>query len=241
METRCSGLSVTVLLFVLAGGAVAAETLDSLDPGVRILQGLNRTRHGLGCDSVSIDPLLSQAALAHARNLAARGSISHIDGRGGKVRDRVQALGVTTAAVGEVIGAGADVEEIVAAWEVSESHRRVITYRPWTHTGIGCVRSGEDWVAVAVFSAERARDLRLDSEGRLLRGEFLASDVGKPVLLVDARSHDPEYWNPLTRCFSFTFDRAWLGDSYLRLGYYTERGSLVITDVLHSLSRFPGL
>ena len=187
------------------------------------------------------DDLLTRVAAAYSLELLGRGVIDHRDSSGGSVRERARSLGYTTATLGEVLGAGSDLEAIAGAWLASEQHVRILLHEAWNHVGLGIAESGETKVVVAVFSAVVVEDLRVLAAGTVLAGSIVDDRARMPVLLVDTRSISPIAWEPESGSFRFPFDRRWISDSYIRVGYIDGGGGLVVTDVLHPQSDVPGL
>ncbi len=177
-----------------------------------------------------------QAAQAYAGLLAGLGRISHTGPDGSDALTRYLRAGGTSARVGEIIGAGPDLEAVQKAWMSSPDHRASILKGLWTHAGWGSARSGSAVVWVVLFVQARTAGLGV-REGaggeRVISGRFLPGDAAGALLLCGAARLQPLRWDPADR--SFTFRVAPETDfRYARLCYLTAEGALVVTDVLTS-------
>jgi hypothetical protein len=218
-----------ILLALMA--AAAAGAAPSEDP----LSWLNRIRGG-AVQTLGMDTILMETAQAYAGQLAALGRISHIGPDGSDALTRCLRMGGTSARVGEIIGAGASLSGIEAAWLQSPDHRAEI-FRPyWTQTGWGVAYSGDEQVWVVLFVQKRVDELTVIEQGdgaMMVEGRLLVSDAVKPVLLSGLLRIDAVAWNRGSGRFLFLVSREeWTG--YVRLGYLSTGRELVITDVLTS-------
>jgi hypothetical protein len=190
-------------------------------------------RAAAGLPPLEPDFLLSETAREHAADLASRGAISHTGRGGSTILDRWRAAGGTSLRVGEIVGAGESVREVEAAWEDSPSHRSVVLDPLWTHLGWGSASRGSTVVYVVVFSRIRTRNLAFGWEGGqfLVRGSFLPLEAGWAVLFCGMLPLEPVSWDPTTRDFKFHIAAADFVP-YLRLGYRTDSGALILTDTI---------
>jgi uncharacterized protein YkwD len=84
--------------------------------------------------------LLEQAALAHAKDMAAHNLFEHVGSDGSRPADRVTRTGYRWRAVAENIAAGsADVDRVVNGWLESPGHCRNIMGAQYTEMGIAYV------------------------------------------------------------------------------------------------------
>jgi hypothetical protein len=214
--------------FVPGGLGAAAAAVDPV-------QWAGAVRRSQGLGGVPGDTLLSRAAELHAQELAAAGRISHRGADGSDALTRYLRAGGTDARVGEIIGAGARLEDVEAAWLSSPSHRGVILGPHWTHAGWGAARAGASMVWVVLFCQRRVTGLAVVREDGRVRvsGVLTVGDAAAPVLLAGATRVAPELWSPAEGRFSFVAG-AEEASGYLRLGYRSAAGALVITNVLTS-------
>jgi hypothetical protein len=228
-------LAALAVASTVAAPALAAEA----PPTAEMATLVQEARRGLA--PALPDAALSSAAGRYAEELAARGVLSHTGEGGEGVADRACRAGCTDARLGEVLGAGADPRAVVAAWLASPAHREVLLGPDWTSFGVGTAGQTGRRVYVVLFSVRRIVELRVEGRGAgLLRGRIVSRDAAEPVLVVGLDRSLPSSWDPLTGAFAFPFDPAWVGSEYLRLGYVSVGGSLVVTNVLRAGSRLPG-
>lgn len=105
---------------------------------------LNRERTSRGLPALRVNALLSQASLAHSRDMVRLNFFEHTSADGRSVGDRLRAIGYSrgvSASAGENIAYGvgrkATPESIVRAWMRSEGHRADILRPSFTEIGIG--------------------------------------------------------------------------------------------------------
>ncbi len=115
---------------------------------------LNNFRASQGEGTVVRVASLDRAALAHARDMAARGFFSH-DSPGGPNGDtfveRARAGGCFMLAGAENIADGQQSEaEVIEAWKGSPGHRRNMLVSDYTQFGLG--QSGGKWVLLLARS-----------------------------------------------------------------------------------------
>jgi len=183
--------------------------------------------------TVQEDARLSLTAERYAGQLAARGSLSHRGNDGSSDLDRYRACGGTEVRVGEILGAGPAEGLIESAWMASADHRQVALSAGWTHAGWGAARSGSSLVMVMMFTTRLVDGLSFQTDGLdfTAAGRFVPVQAAAAVLLNGLVEVSPIEWNPASRAFRFELPRAAL-EGYLRLGYLTARGELVLTNAL---------
>ena len=146
--------------------ANAAEVRCLADPDVfneTMLELINAARiEARMCGDTSHDAVptltwnnqLSQAALVHARDMAANNFFSHFGSDGLDVANRVDAVKYPWRAVGENIAAGQeDHSEVHQSWVESPGHCRNIMNELFTEVGAACVVDSDSdfetyWVVV---------------------------------------------------------------------------------------------
>ena len=112
------------LAAMLAAAPIATTAAAQGIPKGGMIERVNALRAQSGLGPVAPHPQLEKAALAHARDMSARGYFDHRspDGRG--VGDRVRSAGYTWCSVGENIALGQrDIPEAFDAWVTSPGHR----------------------------------------------------------------------------------------------------------------------
>jgi hypothetical protein len=200
------------------------------------LPWLNATRAAAGWAALDADPYLMETAGDFASLLAGWGRISHTGPDGSDPLTRYLRMGGTSARVGEILGAGENLSRIEAAWLSSPGHKEEIVKTFWTHAGWGMSSAGNQQVWVILFVQKRTAGLSVeeDGEGGLrIGGSFIPSDVVTPILVSGIDRITAWAWDPGKRSFVFLLP-AGLRTGYIRLGYTTESGALVIADVITS-------
>jgi uncharacterized protein YkwD len=225
-------IPVFALLVPLVPYGAFGETTNAAG----VLAWLNQLRGQRGLSELATDPLLGQTAAAYAADLARRELLSHVDQWGRRALERFQASGGTTVLVGEILGSGAELASVIAAWEASPSHREVVLNPLWTHCGAAAAQSGSTAVWVVLFTSNRIYPLRIQrsADGYLIRGRFTSALAEQPILLSGVETIDPLHWDAASGEFSFSipFDRE---EIYCRLGYRSQEGGLVVTNTFYPI------
>jgi hypothetical protein len=225
--------AIVFLLCAAAHARATGASLDFTDP----LAWASSVRGASGLAILRTDDALSRTAGSYARELAARGLISHLGRDGSDALTRYLRNGGTAARVGEILGAGRSLPEVEEAWLKSAAHRSLLLRPYWTHSGWGCATSrGGGKVWVVLFVQKRVEGLEVGPalpDGIRIEGRLLASDVERPVLLSGTRRLEPDYWNAGNGRFVFSVPGS-RNSGYVRLGYLSSSGGLVITDVITS-------
>ena len=127
---------------------VAGHALDIQDLGPAARDRINATRADAGRAAVAVNSALTQAATAHARDLARSGAFSHSGSNGSSVADRVRRQGYGFCFVAENIAKGqGSLEQVLNGWLASPAHRRNILASQAREFGL--VRGpGNLWVMV---------------------------------------------------------------------------------------------
>ncbi|MCR9113638.1 MAG: CAP domain-containing protein [Rhodobacteraceae bacterium] len=98
---------------------------DLTDHGAGARDWLNAFRDGQGRIGLVISGRLTDAAAAHAGDMARRGFFSHTGSDGSSIGDRVRAQGYGFCFVAENIAKGqGSLEQVLADWANSTGHRR---------------------------------------------------------------------------------------------------------------------
>lgn len=105
-----------------------------------LVAATNAARARRGLSQLSESPALSAAALAHARDMVARGYFAHVGPDGGTVASRVKRQNYPYRQVGEnlAVGQGA-AAEVVRGWTDSPGHAANLFGEEFTEIGVGYV------------------------------------------------------------------------------------------------------
>ena len=198
---------------------------------------VNELRARRQLPQLAADPLLERTASAYASDLSNRGILSHVDEQGRRALQRYQAQGGTTVLVGEILGSGAALTTVTAAWEASPGHLDIVLKPIWTHCGAAAARSGSTVVWVLLFTSHRIYPLHILSTARgyLIRGRLAPVQGREPILLSGIEPVDPLDWDPASGEFSY-FVSSERGGIYHRLGYSSTDGALVVTNTFFPVS-----
>ena len=207
----------------------------------------DRFRAARGLGPLLPEPALERAAAAYAAVLASSGRLAHRDAAGRGALARYRAAGGSAARVGEILGAGPDLEAVTAAWEASPAHAAAALDPRWTHVGAGARRSrgpaapgapaaeplGQVWVVL--FAEQRVEGFRVvrgPDGGYEVSGAFRDAEAAAPVLLSGLAALQPAAWDPARRAFLFRLPAA-AGPRYHRLGFRTRTGEFNLTSAFY--------
>jgi hypothetical protein len=224
-------------LLLLIPPVPPAAFTDAADAaGLRVRAWIDDLRAQRGLLPLAADPLLEQTAAAYASDLSDRGVLSHVDEQGRRALQRYQARGGTTVLVGEILGSGAALPSVTAAWEASPRHLEIVLNPLWTHCGVACARSGSTEVWVLLFTSHRIHPLQIlpSARGYLIRGRLASVRALEPVLLSGIEPIDPLRWDSASGEFDF-FISSQRGQIYHRLGYRSTDGAVVVTNTFYPL------
>lgn len=135
-----------IILALWVPVAGMAQDMQDLGPAAR--DWMNATRAEAGRGALEVNAKLTQAAAAHARDLAKTGSFSHTGSDGSTVGDRVRRAGYGFCFVAENIAKGqGSLDQVLNGWKASPGHRRNILAKQAREFGL--VRGpGNLWVMV---------------------------------------------------------------------------------------------
>ncbi|WGR62668.1 CAP domain-containing protein (plasmid) [Paracoccus ferrooxidans] len=124
------------------------------------LTATNRARSQAGLPAVQANALLSQAAAAHACDMAQRGRMSHAGSRSSGPAQRLKALGYAPRITAENIAAGPyGADQVLGEWNSSSGHRANILIPQVRQFGIGHATGADGrtrfWSAVYAAPAGR--------------------------------------------------------------------------------------
>lgn len=131
-----------ILTLLLTLGPAQAMACRQPDDAARLtdatLSAINAERQQRGMAALSPDPRLSEAALAHACDSAARNRMGHEGSDGSDLGDRVERQGYDFRAIAENVAAGYRTPtSVVQGWMNSSGHRRNILTRNARDVGLG--------------------------------------------------------------------------------------------------------
>ncbi|GIE74593.1 hypothetical protein Aph02nite_05430 [Actinoplanes philippinensis] len=116
----------------------------------QILALVNEKRKAAGCDPVTLDHRLSEAAGRHAADMARRGYFDHESPSGERAGRRVTDAGYTWSRYGENIAKGqGSAHRVMADWMKSPGHRENILDCRLDQMGVGLAVAADDtpyWV-----------------------------------------------------------------------------------------------
>ena len=148
------------ILGVWCAFSIGAAPLPSpAGPELDLLARVNRERAAHHLMQLVASSELSDVARAHARDMAQRGYLAHIDPSGRSPLDRAQQAGVSGFhLLAENIGASDvthdRIESIVQAWLESPVHRENLLHPAFNTSGIGLERAANGrTVAVQLFAS----------------------------------------------------------------------------------------
>jgi uncharacterized protein YkwD len=132
---------VAVACTVPATAAYAATSADEIDTVVALV---NQEREEAGCDPVTVDDHLTEAAQSHSQDQADMGKMTHTGSDGSRVGDRATRAGYEWSKVGENVASGTtSPERVMSLWMNSEAHRENILN--CAYEDIGVARVGGYW------------------------------------------------------------------------------------------------
>lgn len=126
---------------------LSAEVLDTLKR-INVYRAAGATCGGQRMDAVAPltwSTVLEQAAVKHARDMAARREMSHTGGDGSRLRDRVARESYAWQALGENVSAGySTVVAGLAGWMSSPGHCRNMMSPNFREVGVGAAAAPGD-------------------------------------------------------------------------------------------------
>jgi len=136
------------ILFCLVFATTAADAQELRDVSASARTWLNDYRASKGRAALAVSPRLTQAAVAHAQDMAKRGFFSHQGSDGSSVAERVRQQGYSYCFVAENIAKGQrDLGTVLQGWAGSKGHRRNMLSREARDFAL--VRGPDDiWVMV---------------------------------------------------------------------------------------------
>lgn len=143
-----------VLLPLLLGAGAAPERTLTPDPAAEreLVERINQSREQNGLAKLETNPRLSEAARAHALEMAKHLQLTHRFPEEPELRQRVAATGLGFDFVGENVGRGSDAAGLHEEFLHSPGHRANILHVHPNAVGVGAVRVGEDLFVAEDFA-----------------------------------------------------------------------------------------
>jgi uncharacterized protein YkwD len=124
----------------LAGRDYSATRLDA----ERARDLVNAYRKSKGLRPLKLQPALTEAARAHARDLAKWDRISHYGSDGSNPWDRVKRAGYNARLAAENVGTGqTTIDEVMKGWQASPGHNKNLLLTEAEHMGIALVQDAK--------------------------------------------------------------------------------------------------
>ncbi|MHA6615659.1 CAP domain-containing protein [Pseudonocardia sp. DLS-67] len=128
---------VAVACAVPATAAHAATSAEDTDTVVALV---NQEREEAGCDPVSVESHLTEAAQDHSQDQADMGKMTHTGSDGSRVGERATRAGYEWSKVGENVASGTtSPERVMSLWMNSEAHRENILNCAYEDIGVARV------------------------------------------------------------------------------------------------------
>ncbi|GAB2968854.1 hypothetical protein GCM10023080_034870 [Streptomyces pseudoechinosporeus] len=112
----------------------------------RIVQLVNAERSKAGCSPVTLNAVLTKAAQAHSKDMAAHRNMSHTGSDGSSPGDRITRAGYSWSTYGENVAYGyATPEQVMAGWMSSPGHKANILNCAFKEIGVGLAQPDSYW------------------------------------------------------------------------------------------------
>jgi hypothetical protein len=148
-----------------------------------LLAAANQERAALGLGLLHRDPLLAQAASAHARQMAAHATISHQFPGEAELAARGASAGVHFSVISENVGEAPSAVKIHDLWMHSTGHRENLLDPAIDSAGISVIARGGELYAVEDF-AKTVRAVGL-AEQEAAIASLLTESGSRPALTID--------------------------------------------------------
>ncbi|MER5224502.1 CAP domain-containing protein, partial [Streptomyces flaveus] len=112
----------------------------------RIVQLVNAERSKVGCSPVTLNAVLTKAAQAHSKDMAAHQNMSHTGSDGSSPGNRITRAGYSWSTYGENVAYGyATPEQVMAGWMSSPGHKANILNCAFKEIGVGLAQPDSYW------------------------------------------------------------------------------------------------
>lgn len=149
-------LVAAIAILLLGSTVLNAQAIFNTPPNVAeqfLLAAANQDRVARGLQPLRLDPTLTQAALAHAREMAAHGSISHQFPGEPKLSDRGANAGAHFSLISENVAQAPISTMIHDLWMNSKGHRENLLDPNVQAVGISVVLRDDEYYAVEDFAS----------------------------------------------------------------------------------------
>uniref|UniRef100_UPI003460ABA9 CAP domain-containing protein n=1 Tax=Streptomyces asoensis TaxID=249586 RepID=UPI003460ABA9 len=110
------------------------------------MQLVNAERSKVGCSALRLNAVLTKAAQAHSKDMAAHQNMSHTGSDGSSPGDRITRAGYDWSTYGENVAYGyATPEQVMAGWMSSPGHKANILNCAFKEIGVGLAQPGGYW------------------------------------------------------------------------------------------------
>ncbi|MFG2352429.1 CAP domain-containing protein [Streptomyces sp. NPDC048521] len=111
-----------------------------------IVRLVNAERAKAGCQALTLNSTLTEAAQAHSADMAAHQNMSHTGSDGSSPGDRITRAGYVWSSYGENVAYGyATAEQVMAGWMSSPGHRANILNCGFKEIGVGLAQPNSYW------------------------------------------------------------------------------------------------
>lgn len=143
------GILLGIIALVLAGSG-SFKPLTSQE----ILDLVNRDREKYGLSTLSLNPILSLAAMAKAEDMVSKNYFAHVSPDGTKPWDWLKSLGYSYAYAGENLAEGySDATDLENSWMNSSTHRANILSPFYSEAGLAVVSRNDSNIIVQFFGS----------------------------------------------------------------------------------------
>lgn len=174
------GTTLTLLLCLASAGAAAAQRTPTSVAEQYLLQAANRERADHGLPPLRWDASLYRAAYDHAREMAARQTISHQFPGESELEIRGRYEGARFSLIAENVAMAPSVIIVHDAWMRSPGHRANLLDPRVDSVGISVLRRGDELYAVQDFDRS-VQQLSFDEQEHRV-GNLLAATASIGVL-----------------------------------------------------------
>lgn len=193
VSRKTSWMLVAATLILAITPALQAQSIFNTPPNVAeqfLLAAANQDRIARGLQPLHLDPTLAQAALAHAREMAAHRDISHQFAGEPKLSERGANAGVHFSLISENVAEAPVAAMIHDLWMHSEGHRRNLLDPNVDAVGISVIVRDHEYYAVEDF-ADLVQPLSFNAQESAVAGLLAKSGMqignGKVMSEKDAR------------------------------------------------------
>ncbi|WP_348268799.1 CAP domain-containing protein [Edaphobacter paludis] len=159
-------LAAAALILLITTPALHAQSIFNTPPNVAeqfLLAAANRDRAARGLQQLHLDPTLTQAACAHAQEMASHRDISHQFPGEPKLSERGANAGARFSLISENVAEAPIATMIHDLWMQSEGHRENLLDPSVDAVGIAVIMRDDEYYAVEDF-AESVQSLSFNAQ-----------------------------------------------------------------------------